>query len=63
MSIGCDTSTPLSSRFDAQVLRADSAIFDTLFDASSMLTQTNPLDRVDRQTAIDMTNSLNNALC
>ena len=62
MSIGCDTSTPLSSRFDAQVLRADSAIFDTLFDASSMLTQTNPLDRVDRQTAIDMTNSLNNAL-
>jgi len=62
MSIGCDTSTPLSSRFDAQVLRADSAIFDTLFDASSMLTQTNPLDRVDRQTAIDMTNSLNSAL-
>ena len=62
MSIGCDTSTPLSSRFDAQVLRADSAIFDTLFDASSMLTQTNPLDRVDRQTAIDMTNGLNSAL-
>lgn len=62
MSYGCDSSTPLSSRFDADVLRPDSAIFDELFDASSLIDQGNPLDRVDRQGVINLTNSLNDTL-
>jgi uncharacterized protein YcbK (DUF882 family) len=59
MTIGCDTSTPLTSRFDIQVLRPDSAIFDTLFDPTALISQSNPLDRVDRQSVVDLTNRLN----
>ena len=58
----CDSSTPLSSRFDAQVLRPDSAIFDKLFDTSGLIEQGNPLDKVDRQSVINVTNRLNDLL-
>jgi uncharacterized protein YcbK (DUF882 family) len=59
MTIGCDSSTPLTSRFDTQVLKPNSNIFDTLFDPTSLMNQSNPLDRVDRQTVVDLTNALN----
>ena len=59
MTIGCDSSTPLTSRFDPQVLKPNSNIFDTLFDPTSLMNQSNPLDRVDRQTVVDLTNALN----
>ena len=58
MTIGCDSSTPLTSRFDAQVLTPNSAIFNTLFEPSLFITN-NPLDRVDRTTIVDLTNRLN----
>ena len=58
MTIGCDSSTPLTSRFDAQVLTPNSAVFDALFEPSSFITN-NPLDRVDRTTVVDLTNRLN----
>jgi len=58
----CDSSTPLSSRFDAQVLRPDSAIFDKLFDTAGLIEQGNPLDKVDRQSVINVTNRLNDLL-
>lgn len=59
MTIGCDSSTPLTSRFDVQVLTPNSPIFDTLFDPTSLINQSNPLDRVDRQSVVDLTNRLN----
>ena len=58
MTIGCDSSTPLTSRFDAQVLTPNSAIFNILFEPSLFITN-NPLDRVDRTTIVDLTNRLN----
>jgi uncharacterized protein YcbK (DUF882 family) len=58
MTIGCDSSTPLTSRFDPKVLTPNSAIFNTLFEPSLLITS-NPLDRVDRTTIIDLTNRLN----
>jgi uncharacterized protein YcbK (DUF882 family) len=59
MTIGCDSSTPLTSRFDIQVLTPNSTIFDKLFDPTSLINQSNPLDRVDRQSVVDLTNALN----
>ena len=58
MTIGCDSSTPLTSRFDPKVLTPNSAIFNTLFEPSLLITS-NPLDRVDRTTVINLTNRLN----
>ena len=62
MTIGCDSSTPLTSRFDIQVLRPNSPVFDTLFDPTALIDQSNPLDRVDRQSVVDLTNALNTFL-
>lgn len=59
MTIGCDSSTPLTSRFDIQVLKPNSDVFDKLFDPTSLIDQSNPLDRVDRQSVVDLTNALN----
>ena len=59
MTIGCDSSTPLTSRFDVQVLKPNSDVFDRLFDPTSLIDLSNPLDSLDRQSVVDLTNALN----
>lgn len=55
MSI-CTNTTPISSRYD------DLTAPIGPIDFSALLSRPNPLDNVDRQTVVDLTNGLNNVL-
>ena len=60
MTALCESTTPLASRFDASLLNADSDIFKEIDDYTRLVDlNANPIERLDRQTVIDLTNKTN----
>ena len=54
MSIECDNTTPIAGKSGA--LTPDSSQFDSIVDLSTLMDSDNPLDRVDRESVIAITN-------
>jgi len=62
MSIECTSTSPFASRFDSSALTPSSAIFTGLTDFSTLIDQENPLDKVNRDSVVSITNKLNAVL-
>ena len=62
MSIECNNTTPFSSRFDSDALTPSSTVFADLIDFNTLIDQENPLDKVDRDSVVSITNKLNDIL-
>ena len=60
MSIQCDNTTPIASK--AGSLTVDSGVFDNIIDLSSLITTTDPLDRLNRSTIVGLTDLTNSVL-
>lgn len=63
MSTICDNTTPLGSKNADETLNVtSSALADAILDLSTLANTTNPLDSVDRNAIINLTNGINNVL-
>jgi len=63
MTALCESTTPLASRFDATLLTDASDVFKEIDDYTKLVDlNANPIERLDRQTLVDLTNSTNNLL-
>jgi uncharacterized protein YcbK (DUF882 family) len=58
MSAICENTTPLASRFDSSILRLDSGAFSDIIDITK-LADTNPVEKVNRQSLVDVTKKTN----
>ena len=60
MSALCESTTPLASRFDASLLNASSDVFKEIDDYTRLVDlNANPIERLNRQTVLDLTNKTN----
>ena len=63
MSIECNNTTPLGSRAGEELLNSTSdALTSAIVDLASLVPSDDPINNVDRVTAIDVTNTLNKLL-
>ena len=63
MTALCESTTPLASRFDASLLTAGSDVFNEIDDFTRLVDfNANPIERLNRQTVVDLTNATNNLL-
>ena len=63
MTALCESTTPLASRFDATLLTNASDVFKEIDDYTKLVDlNANPIERLDRQTLVDLTNATNNLL-
>ena len=62
MSIECNNTTPFSARFDSAALTPASAVFTEIEDFGSLIDQSNPLDFVNRDSVLAITNRMNDIL-
>jgi len=58
MSAVCENTTPLASRFDSSILGVDSGAFSDIIDLTK-LTDSNPVDQVNRQSLVNVTRKTN----
>ena len=58
MSTVCENTTPLASRFDSSILSLDSGAFSDIIDITK-LADTNPVEKVNRQSLVDVTKKTN----
>ena len=58
MSAVCENTTPLASRFDSSILGVDSGAFSDIIDLTK-LTDSNPVDQVNRQSLVNVTKKTN----
>ena len=58
MSTVCENTTPLASRFDSSILSLDSGAFSDIIDLTK-LADTNPVEKVNRQSLVDVTKKTN----
>ena len=63
MTALCESTTPLASRFDSTLLNVSSDVFKEIDDYTRLVDlNANPIERLDRQTVVDLTNKTNNLL-
>ena len=63
MTALCESTTPLASRFDATLLTDASSVFQEIDDYTRLVDlNANPIEQLNRQTVVDLTNATNNLL-
>ena len=63
MTALCESTTPLASKFDSTLLTASSDVFKEIDDYTRLVDlNANPIEQLNRQTVVDLTNATNNLL-